>query len=83
MLVTCIAVTEYPWPNATVGAVVPDQSLTGWRIPFDSPGKPEPVDFPIPNLDKYPNKVSLESISPIFIVPVFDDTAKIPEVVKY
>ena len=49
-LVACIAVTEYPWPNAIVGAEVPDQLFTGWKIPADSPGKPEPVDFPIPNL---------------------------------
>ena len=32
--------------------MVPDQSLTGREIPPDSPGRPEPVDFPIPNLDE-------------------------------
>ena len=51
-LVACIAVTEYPWPKAIVGADVPDQSETGRRIPLDSPGSPEPVLTPIPNLLK-------------------------------
>ena len=51
-LVACIAVSEYPCPNATVGAVVPDQSETGRRMPRDSPGRPEPVLTPIPNLVK-------------------------------
>ena len=49
-LVACIAVTEYPCPKATVGAVVPDQSETTRKSPADSPGKPEPVFVPIPNL---------------------------------
>ena len=49
-LVACIAVNEYPCPKATVGAVVPDQSETGRRIPEDSPGRPDPVLMPMPNL---------------------------------
>jgi hypothetical protein len=48
--VACIAVTEYPWPNEMVGSEVPDQSLTGCRIPTDSPGNFELVLSPIPNL---------------------------------
>ena len=48
-----MAVSEYPCPKATVGAVVPDQSLTLGKIPRDSPGKPEPVFVPIPNFVKY------------------------------
>ena len=40
------------WPNAMVGALVADQSETGRRIPRDSPGKPDPVLSPIPNLDR-------------------------------
>ena len=48
-LVACIAVREYPWPKATVGAVVPDQFETGRNSPADSPGSPELVFEPIPN----------------------------------
>ncbi|CAB5019795.1 unannotated protein [freshwater metagenome] len=48
-LVACIAVNEYPCPNATVGAVVPDQSFSEGNKPADSPGNPEPVLLPIPN----------------------------------
>ena len=49
-LVACIAVSEYPCPKAIVGADVPDQSFTGCKIPADSPGRPDPVLLPIPNL---------------------------------
>ena len=47
-LVACIAVSEYPCPNATVGAVVPDQSFNIGSNPGDSPGRPDPVLLPIP-----------------------------------
>ena len=82
ILVACIAVTAYPCPKATVGAVVPDQSFTGRNRPLDSPGSPEPVDTPIPNLVKYSCNLSFERVSPILIVPVFEETARIPAVVK-
>ncbi len=81
-LVACIAVTEYPWPKATVGAVVPDQSATLGRIPRDSPGNPEPVLTPIPNLVRYSYNLSFEIISPILIDPVLLETARIPAVVR-
>ena len=50
--VACMAVTEYPCPKDIVGAEESDQALTGCKIPIDSPGKFEPVLWPIPNFLK-------------------------------
>ncbi len=47
-----MAVTEMPWPNATVAFLVPLHWLDGSSRPRDSPGKPVPEVAPSPNLRK-------------------------------
>ena len=51
-------------------------------MPLDSPGNPEPVFSPMPNLDRYLCKTSFGINSPINIEPVLLETARIPDEVN-
>ena len=79
-----MAVTEMPWPNATVAFLVPLHVFDGGEDAARLAGVPGAGRArPSPNLRKYDSRVLGFIVSLTRIVPMLLDSARVPATVRY